>query len=229
MPLKAKKPAEELQPRERGALLTFQELMELPPLSFLVEETLVQGSFALMYGAPKAGKTFLALDMALSVAAGRTWQGRETQRGHVLYVSAEGTGGLPQRVTAWIESARLDDLERKRLTQNFRVWRNPVNLCSQDETAGLIGAIRDEQLDPVLIVVDTLARCFVGNENSAEDMGKFIAGVDSLRDAFPGATVLVIHHQGKDEEKGARGSTALRGAIDTGIRLHTHKRDSQIG
>lgn len=64
-----------------------------------------------------------------------------------------------------------------------------------------------------LIVVDTLARSFEGEENSASDMGAFVRACDRIR-AETGATVLVVHHSGKDADKGARGSSALRAACD---------------
>ncbi|MBX9265093.1 helicase RepA family protein, partial [Klebsiella pneumoniae] len=65
-----------------------------------------------------------------------------------------------------------------------------------------------------LIVIDTLARCFGGNdENDAKDMGAFIEGCDTIK-RETGATVLVVHHSGKDDTKGARGSSAFRAALD---------------
>ena len=60
-----------------------------------------------------------------------------------------------------------------------------------------------------MVVIDTLARCFGGNdENDARDMGAFIEGCDVIKQKT-GATVLVVHHSGKDEGKGARGSSAF--------------------
>ncbi|MNT25130.1 hypothetical protein D3C72_1606360 [compost metagenome] len=62
-------------------------------------------------------------------------------------------------------------------------------------------------------MIDTLARSFDGEENSATDMGAFVSSCDHIREKT-GATILVIHHSGKDAEKGARGSSALRAACD---------------
>lgn len=65
-----------------------------------------------------------------------------------------------------------------------------------------------------LIILDTLARCFGGSdENAAKDMGAFIQGCDYIKAATQ-ATVLIIHHSGKDQDKGARGSSAFRAALD---------------
>lgn len=82
----------------------------------------------------------------------------------------------------------------------------------------LVNTVRQIALNtgvPVrLIVLDTLARCFAGgDENRASDMGAFIAGCDYIKNQT-GATILVVHHIGKDATAGARGSSALRAACD---------------
>jgi hypothetical protein len=89
------------------------------------------------------------------------------------------------------------------------------------ETPGAVAAASEaiEELrkitgmDPGLIVVDTLARNFGANENDSEAMSVFIAHLDEIRAPFK-ATALVVHHSGKDEARGPRGSTVLFGAID---------------
>jgi hypothetical protein len=55
-----------------------------------------------------------------------------------------------------------------------------------------------------------------GDENSARDMAQFVANIDRLRERT-GAHVLVVHHSGKNTDAGARGSSALRAAVDTEI------------
>jgi hypothetical protein len=89
----------------------------------------------------------------------------------------------------------------------------PVSVDSENLDL-LFGRINNElEKEPALVVIDTLARCFDGDENLQEDMGRFIGGVDRLRRDF-NATVVVVHHTrlGADRE---RGSTAFRGAADT--------------
>ena len=53
-----------------------------------------------------------------------------------------------------------------------------------------------------------------GNENSPEDMGKYVASCGRIREAG-GTHVMVVHHCGKDLAKGARGHSSLR--ADTAI------------
>ena len=71
---------------------------------------------------------------------------------------------------------------------------------------------------PSLVIFDTLARCMAGgDENSAKDMGLLIAGADRIR-AELGCAVLLVHHTNKSGES-ERGSTALRGGVDTLLKL----------
>ncbi|WP_276207948.1 AAA family ATPase [Photobacterium damselae] len=76
-----------------------------------------------------------------------------------------------------------------------------------------------------LIVLDTLARNFSGDENNNDAMGKFIRGCDFVK-AFTGASVLAIHHSGKDVSKGGRGHSSLNAAIDCEFQV---SHDSKTG
>ena len=79
---------------------------------------------------------------------------------------------------------------------------------------------------PDLIVIDTLARTLVGaDENSAKEVGEYIAAVDLIRKET-GAAVLLVHHIGKNSIRGERGSSALRGAADTMMSLTLSKQPS---
>jgi hypothetical protein len=101
---------------------------------------------------------------------------------------------------------------------NLYLVNRPVFPVRREEMQEMIKAARDVKSrtgQPVrLIVIDTLARCFGGNdENDARDMGAFIEGCDVIK-RETGATLLVVHHSGKDDTKGARGSSAFRAALD---------------
>ena len=62
-------------------LLSVNELMELQPPSWLIDGVMEEGVFAVLYGASGEGKSFVALDWALSIAMDRKWQGRRIKRG----------------------------------------------------------------------------------------------------------------------------------------------------
>jgi hypothetical protein len=129
--------------------------------------------------------------------------------GPVIYIAAEGFGGLKLRVSALVLHSEYD------VKTECAFLNRPINFLKGEEVQSLIQTIQDARLEPALIIVDTLARCFVGgDENSATAMGLFIDGVETVK-RETGAAVLVIHHTGKDEKRGARGSSALIGAADT--------------
>ena len=186
------------------------ELLRLPPPRWLVQDILPAGGLVGLYGPPGDGKSFLAIDLALCVASGRTWHGHSVEQGFALYVSGEGGTGIGKRVQAWLSTNQVsaNDVNIAWLTESM-----PISSTSEDMDV-LFGRLNEEvEQSPSLVVIDTLARCFDGDENLQEDMGRFVAGVDRLRREFH-ATVVVVHHTRLDAER-ERGSTAFRGAADT--------------
>ncbi|EOB4988551.1 helicase RepA family protein [Salmonella enterica] len=178
---------------------------------YTLKSYLPANSLSSIYGPSGSYKSFLAVSWACHVAGGFKWAGKSVSPGAVMYVVGEGGIGVPRRIKAWekLHHVKLDNL--------FLVNR-PVFPVRREETEEMIKAAKDVKYrtgQPVrLIVVDTLARCFGGNdENDARDMGAFIEGCDVIK-RETGATLLVVHHSGKDDTKGARGSSAFRAALD---------------
>lgn len=196
-------------------LLSEVDLAQRPDPTWLVHDLLVARSFAVLYGASGSGKTFVALDWALSVASGLPWRGRAVRRGPVVYVTAEGGANLKHRVAAWRHARRYD---RPQLSGWFVLAS--VNLMDEDETAALTRAIRLKlgARRPVLVVFDTLNTMMPdGDENTPRDMGAVLASVRRIR-RRTGAAVLLLHHTGWTAER-ERGHSSLRGAADTMIGL----------
>jgi hypothetical protein len=201
-------PIADKPPEPRFRLLSPADLAALPEPTWLIEGVLPSHGFGVLYGEPGSGKTFVALSIALSVAADHSWCGRRTLGGTVLYVAAEGLYGLKLRVEAY---QKKHDLR----AENIRYLGAAFNLLN-DDVETLLATLRAAEIQPDLIVLDTLARLMVGaDENSAKEMGQAIAGIDRLRKETS-ATVLVIHHTRKNGEA-ERGSSALRGAADVMI------------
>ncbi len=178
---------------------------------YLVKGLLDASAFSVGYGDAGCGKTFIALDIALHVALGRPWFGRKVRQGLVVYIAAEAGLSIADRLTAF---AFHHDIEAAGVP--FYVVPDAPDLANDDgDVAALVDLLRELPDPPVLIIVDTLARCMGGrSEDHAEDMGAFISACDQLR-TETGAHVLVVHHTGKDKSRGARGSIALRAAADT--------------
>lgn len=201
-------PVPSITERLEAVALTTEQLKAMPAPPYVVDEVLVQGSLAVLYAPPGAYKTFIALDLGLAVASGSWWHGRAVEPGPVVYVAAEGAGRLGLRVDAWQEHHRIYNFA------NPVHWL-PLAVNLHDPSWASELAAYCAERAAVLVVIDTLARCTVGvDENSAKDMGEVIAQVDAVKRAS-GACVLLVHHAGKDVSAGARGSSALRAAVDT--------------
>jgi hypothetical protein len=195
-------------PELTSKLRSASDLVNMPPPTWLIDDVLGTSTLAVLYGKPGSGKSFLALDWALCVAANFPWNGREVRGGTVLYIAAEGVGGLGIRVRAWTERFGISVKE----LDNIRFYPTAINLLNPERRQGLIEMTMT--LEPTLVIIDTLARSMVGgDENSTRDVGLAIDAADHVK-TVTGATVLVVHHTSKGGET-YRGSSSIEGAADT--------------
>lgn len=183
----------------------------------LVEGLMTIGSSVVVYGDSNSGKTFWALSVATAIATGTECYGRKTDAGLVIYLASEAPASIRSRMQA-IKKYHGCDLE------NLAMVPVPMNFYNGDQDAHdvieLVRAIEQIKGRPVrLIIGDTLARMSAGaNENSGEDMGPVMARFDQVA-TTTGAALMIIHHNGKDAAKGARGWSGIRAHIDTEIEV----------
>jgi hypothetical protein len=200
--------------KARGRALTLTEFanQESRGHGYVVKGLLQRRSYAEVFGAPGEGKTFVALDLAYHVAAGKPWVDRKVHAGPVLYLAYEGTGGMVKRAQALRQKYGDADVP-------LYIAGAAFNLREKAGRQDLAAVIAELPAKPVLIVIDTFARALMGgDENSAQDVGAFNSAIAALIEST-NACVLIVHHSGKDKSKGARGSSALLGAIDTEIEI----------
>ena len=185
--------------------------------SFVIKGLIPECSFASIYGPSGSYKSFLALDWACHIATGKDWDGHKVKQGAVLYVAGEGGFGVTQRIRAWElhhQVANLDNLARLPV---------PIFPADSDQIKTVLEYCQEIKANTghavKLVILDTLARCYGGNdENSSRDMGAFIQGCDTIKQ-LTGATVLVVHHSGKNVDSGGRGSSSLPAALDVEYRV----------
>lgn len=201
--------------------LSLDELDQRPCPRALVEGVLPASALAVLYGPPGCGKSFLGLDLALTVAGGcPSWHERRIEHGAVAYAALEGLSGLQHRIRAF-EQHLAKDISAMR--QRFRLTSGPIDLYQPESFEILLASISEFPEPPRLIIVDTLARAIAyADENSARDVGAMVSNLDRLRQETD-AAVLLIHHSGKDQGRGARGSSALLGAVDVALRVSGSK------
>ena len=190
-------------------------LMNMPPIEWAVGQgddgLITAHGLSMIYGPPGSGKSFISLDMALCQAHGIDWQGIETKQGDVLYIAGEGVGGLGKRVKAWKSTHGLGT------SGHFHMLPLAVNMRDQAEVEKLIRSIDRLDRKWTAVYIDTLARAMLGaDENSSTESGLVISAADAIRNHVQCAVVFV-HHSGKAAERGARGSSAILGAVDTSV------------
>ena len=185
------------------------EYRDLPPTEYVVDGLIEHRGMSSVIGDSGVGKSAVVLDMAACIATGRPWHGRRTLQCPVAYVAGEGVRGAVSRLKAW-ERAHGEDLDGKLFIVEEAVMigsdiRNWAYIAEQCVAHGV-----------ELIIFDTLARMTTGlDENSAADMGKGVAAFNKLQRAT-GAGVMVVHHTARGANHG-RGSTAVRGAVDSEV------------
>lgn len=194
--------------------------------SHLIKGYLPANAFGVIYGASGSFKSFHALSWACAIATGKDWNNHKVTQSDVLYIAGEGGIGVPRRIKAWAIQHNLN----QQITSLSRI-NHPVIMSRHEDVSALIQTMEDYQTQTKrkfgLLIIDTLARCFgEACENKAEDMNAFIAACDRIK-AETEATILVVHHSGKDSEKGARGSSALRAACDFEYRIDREERLTQ--
>lgn len=185
----------------------------MPDARWLVPEVLGEAGIALLYGAPQQGKSALVLDLAIALALGVPWADRPLKCGNVIYGVLEGAVGFRRRALA-AEAQRGISLGKR-----FIFVEEPVNLMKDEDVLKLIKLVVLK--DGKLVIIDTLASSLAGegDENSNRDMSKYLHGAKRIAQET-GAAVLIIHHTGRDPNATMeRGASALRGNVDTSIRV----------
>ncbi len=189
-----------------------RELLTNPPaVRWLIRGIIEADTLGMIYGQPGAGKSFIALSMAASIACGCDWYDHRTAQGPAVYILGEGGAGVSRRLRAWQLSnpdARLQDAP-------LYVSTRMVPMGEADAVAEIEAAIRDTGVGkPSSVWIDTLARAAAGlDENSSRDMGELIKACDIIRERF-GCAVILVHHAGHNQDR-ARGSSAIKAALDT--------------
>lgn len=179
-------------------LIHGSELEHMPPTRWLIPDEIPEEGTVIVFGPPGVGKSFKTLNDAERVG----------QHKPVVYIMGEGKAGYKARHKAWLTF-------QKRKDEKLYFYDGAVMLTNQMDKEAFLDEIRD--LKPVMIVIDTFARCFDGEENSSRDVGAFMRACDSLRDELHCA-VVIVHHTTKGGAT-ERGSSAMRGAADVMIEI----------
>ena len=185
--------------------------------NYLIKGLISSTGIAVIWGPPKCGKSFWALDAALHVALGWEYRGRRVRQGLVLYLALEGAKAFEARVEAFRQHHNAANADFGLITAH-------LNLVAEHQA--LLGEIRQQVRDrkPVAVFIDTLNRSLKGSESKDEDMAAYIAAADAVATAFE-CVVPIVHHCGVDATR-PRGHTSLTGAVECQLAI---RRDAAAG
>ena len=211
-PRPAPVPTTATQAEKPARTILFHDSVDVEPIldqRETVEDFVPWAGIGFGFGPPGSFKTFTAIDLAGAVGGDKQWHGKRVENGVALYCGLEGERGIKNRIAARNKA--------KGPSPGLKYFTGSLNLRSnQTDADAIVAAARVASGgEPIrLLVIDTMNRAMAGgNENSSEDVGAFVAIVDSIArelDCF----VLVIHHSGKDDARGLRGHSSLEGAAD---------------
>lgn len=196
------------------------ELDTLPDPRWLIEDLVPEDALCIMYGATGSLKTFVALDVVLSGSSKSTWaEGGEAQPTKLCgfkiprplraaFIAGEGARGLRKRIRAW-------QLKHGMMSKDIPVAVIPTlpSFADPKSVEKLIRTIRAKLGAVDIVVVDTVMRASSGfNLNVPADSQTFIDACERIRLEL-GGSVLLIHHTGKDRDKGLLGAENLKAAV----------------
>ncbi len=204
-------PEEKAAAKVRASRFTFipvGEVVKLPSPGWVIKGLIPWAELGIVYGPSGSGKSFVMIDLCMAIARGVPWRGLKVRQGKVRYIVAEGRGGFRKRLRAYGMHHGID-LDQVPMS----VMETAPNFLMNDDVKAVAAAVKASEGADV-IVVDTFAKVTPGaNENAGEDMGKAIDNCRRLHEVT-GALVILVHHTGKDVERGARGWSGIRAAAD---------------
>lgn len=193
---------------------------------WVVKHFIERNTLNMVYGDPKSGKSFIVYDMALHVAHGRPWRGRKVTQGAVFVLCGEGQGGISRRLKAWDHYHQYEPTAPFFVSDGAKLLGRPNEAESVATEVDRMAA--EYNVDPIMVIIDTLARNFDGDENSSEDASRFITEVDKYLKSKRKCAVIVVHHSGNADKGRGRGSSAFVGALDACFNVVSQKTDTGL-
>ena len=178
---------------EHGAVLTEKGIMQIT-------------------GAGKTGKTMLLFNLTFALALGRNYLSFQINKSYkVLYLNGENSGRtLQERLKLLRDYYGVDDEAEQLIRENFLFVSKGLLLPRKEALNDLKGNI--SEIQPEIVIIDPLKNFFDGEENSADDMRKFMQAIRQVVEEH-NVTVVILHHTGKKKNENdlytGRGSSVL--------------------
>lgn len=212
---------------EEFTTMTAEELLttEFPKNPWLIERILPKEGFCFIIAAEASYKTFITLDIALSLAVGKNWLNQETFKvkrpGRVLFIDKENPMEMIQRRIKGLgySGEALKNIRWVKYPEKLQLIDNEGN--PSEFMISLGTEVTENNID--LIVVDSFVDLMIGNENAADDTQAFF---NIFRQIFPGRSFVTLHHENKpsqglfrSDSQRTRGSSNLNAQCMTMFRI----------
>ncbi len=206
-------------------------------LGYLIYGVVVKNTVNLIAAPPKSKKTFLALDMAISIATGRPWlEQYVVEQGKVLYINLEVA--TPIFLDMKKKLAGTEQINDLLITHTKLINPYMLQVSSKDGTVKI-----DEKSEEMLsilsekhphikaVFIDSFRRAFIGNASNGHEIAAFYRFIGNLKIKFPEATIFIIIHSNKraklnNPEDAVGGSIDLLAGCDNTYIIQYHKTDS---
>lgn len=208
---------------------------KITPVNYVIQSLIPERSVGFLVGESGAKKTFAALQMAICVATGIDFAGLPVRQGSVLYFAPEDASGVRERYAGW----KYKRNKNKDLNNLFIIGEQ-VPLHNAEILQRFAGKVLSspffsiEENRPALVVIDTYSANSAGqkvgqdpikdkatgkitgwtggqdfNENDNNVAAILMANAAKLAEMLD-CGVMVVHHTGKDADRGARGASTLK-------------------
>jgi RecA-family ATPase len=203
------------------------------PDTWLIKPLLPTSGAMLIYADPKAGKSYLALQLAQAIESGSSWLGFPCRAGSVVYIQLDTPRNVWQdRIKTLVQAGSMTQLPSFADRESLNTW--PFNILQPDHLIMLREALKsvtrvnmstgeDSLAPPDLVIIDTLRESHQGDENDSTEMQEVVA---ALVAATQPAALLLISHSRKPSQDGdfslmndSRGSSYVVGRMDAIVRL----------
>jgi hypothetical protein len=184
-------------------------------IDWLVDGVIKQGSLVMLGGAPSGGKTYVAIELMMSIATGKPFfETFSTKQGDVVFIACEGRDSIIRRATAW-QNLKNDGRD----VENVFISRQEMVVCGPEiaeiSSESMAKFIQNSKIIPKVVFIDTMNYSLGdAKENDANDMTGYFRRIGNNLIRKFGCTVVFVHHTSKNGED-IRGSSSIRGALDS--------------
>jgi hypothetical protein len=207
----------------------------LKPLEWLLDGFLPKQGVGFLYGPSGTYKTFIALDLALSIATGHGpnwWEDGDKDPQPVVYLVGESAHAFKsQRIDSWLHRHQIPGLGSR--MNNLLVYDDVMPLERADQWGWFIELVKRQvaargHKRPAMLVIDTLSKAMVGwsigdPKDAAIAERRFRLMAKELN-----CLVLLVHHVGKDDNRGMVGSYIYYANADTVIEAQRESETSKV-